>query len=74
MTKELKGKHFLSCDDWTKEELDVVFNKSFELKEQFKNEVPHLHLPYKTLFMIFFEQSTRTSDTARRSCSRFDIR
>ncbi|MCH7771667.1 MAG: ornithine carbamoyltransferase, partial [Bacteroidetes bacterium] len=63
MTKELKGKHFLSCDDWTKEELDVVFDTSFELKEQFKNEVPHLHLPHKTLFMIFFEQSTRTRNS-----------
>jgi len=48
MTNEFKGKHVLSCDDWTKEELDVVFKTSFELKEQFKNEVPHLHLPYKT--------------------------
>ncbi|MCH7963058.1 MAG: ornithine carbamoyltransferase [Bacteroidetes bacterium] len=63
MTKELKGKHFLSCDDWTKEELDVVFDTSFELKEQFRNEVPHLHLPHKTLFMIFFEQSTRTRNS-----------
>lgn len=59
----LKGKHFLSCDDWTREELDVVFNKSFELKEQFKNEEPHLLLPHKTLFMIFFEQSTRTRNS-----------
>jgi ornithine carbamoyltransferase len=59
----LKGKHFLTCDDWTKEELDLVFDKSFELKEQFKNEVPHLYLSHKTLFMIFFEQSTRTRNS-----------
>ncbi len=63
MIKELKGKHFLSCDDWTKEDLDIVFNKSFELKEKFKNEEPHLLLPHKTLFMIFFEQSTRTRNS-----------
>ncbi|MCZ6703527.1 MAG: ornithine carbamoyltransferase [Ignavibacteria bacterium] len=63
MTKELKGKHFLSCDDWSKGELDVVFDTSIELKEQFKNEVPHLQLPHKTLFMIFFEQSTRTRNS-----------
>jgi ornithine carbamoyltransferase len=60
---KFKGKHFLTCDDWTKEELDIVFNKSSELKEQFKNETPHLHLPHKTLFMIFFEQSTRTRNS-----------
>ncbi|MGB5894131.1 MAG: ornithine carbamoyltransferase [Ignavibacteriaceae bacterium] len=63
MTKELKGKHFLSCDDWTKEELNIGFDSSFKLKEQFKNELPHLHLPHKTLFMIFFEQSTRTRNS-----------
>jgi len=59
----LKGKHFLSCDYWTKEELDIVFDTSFNLKEQFKNEIPHLRLPHKTLFMIFFEQSTRTRNS-----------
>ena len=35
MNKGLKGKHFLTCDDWTNEELDIVFNTSFELKEKF---------------------------------------
>lgn len=63
MVKDFKGKHFLSCDDWTKEELDIVFKTSAELKDQFKNEIPHLHLPHKTLFMIFFEQSTRTRNS-----------
>ena len=67
----LKGKHFLSCDDLTKEELDVVFNKSFELKEQFKNEEPHLLLPHKTLFMIFFEQSTRTRNSMEAGMTQF---
>ena len=28
----LKGKHFLTCDDWSKDELDQVFNKSFKLQ------------------------------------------
>lgn len=60
---DLKGKHFLSCEDWTKEELDEVFKRSFELKDQFYREEQHLHLPWKTLFMIFFEQSTRTRNS-----------
>lgn len=63
MNKELKGKHFLSCDHWTKEELDIVFETSFDLKKKFKNEEPTLHLLHKTLFMIFFEQSTRTRNS-----------
>jgi len=60
MMSNFKGKHFLSCDDWTKDELDVVFEKAFELKTKFNHEKAHLCLPHKTLFMIFFEQSTRT--------------
>ncbi len=63
MVSNLKGKHFLTCNDWTKQELDTVFEKAFELKEKFYNEEQTLLLPYKTLFMIFFEQSTRTRNS-----------
>lgn len=63
MDKKFKGKHFLSEDDWTKEELDVVFETAFELKQKFYAEEPTLYLPNKTLFMIFFEQSTRTRNS-----------
>ena len=63
MENKFKGKHFLSCDDWTKEELDIVFNTSFDLKEKFKKEEPTRYLRDKTLFMIFFEQSTRTRNS-----------
>lgn len=63
MEPKFKGKHFLSCDDWSKEELDVIFNTAFELKQNFKNEIPTRYLRDKTLFMIFFEQSTRTRNS-----------
>jgi len=63
MDKKFKGKHFLTCEDWAKEELDQVFDKSFELKDQFLKEEAHLDLLHKTLFMIFFEQSTRTRNS-----------
>lgn len=59
----LKGKHLLTTDDWSKEQLNVVFKRAAELKEQFYNEELHLHLQWKTLFMIFFEQSTRTRNS-----------
>jgi ornithine carbamoyltransferase len=47
----------------TKEELDDVFDASFDLKEKFKKEEPTRVLRDKTLFMIFFEQSTRTRNS-----------
>jgi ornithine carbamoyltransferase len=63
METSFKNKHFLTCEDWSKDELDVVFKTSTKLKEQFHSEIPHLHLLHKTLFMIFFEQSTRTRNS-----------
>jgi ornithine carbamoyltransferase len=63
MTNQFKGKHFITEDNWTKAELDIVFETSFDLKKRFYNEEPHLYLPHKTLFMIFFEQSTRTRNS-----------
>jgi ornithine carbamoyltransferase len=58
MKEKFKGKHFLTCDDWTKEELDDVFDTSFDLKEKFKNEEPTRVLRDKTLFMIFLGMLT----------------
>ncbi len=63
MVTQLKGKHFLTTDDWTKQELDTVFETAFDLKRKFALEEPTLYLPHKTLFMLFFEQSTRTRNS-----------
>jgi ornithine carbamoyltransferase len=63
MISKFKGKHFLTCDDWSKKELDAAFSAAFELKDKFKGEVPTRYLQDKTLFMIFFEQSTRTRNS-----------
>jgi ornithine carbamoyltransferase len=63
MISKLKGKHFITCDDWSKQELDTAFNTAFDLKEKFANEISTRYLPDKTLFMIFFEQSTRTRNS-----------
>lgn len=63
MVSNLKGKHFLTCEDWTKQELDTVFEVAFDLKKRFALEQPTRYLRDKTLFMIFFEQSTRTRNS-----------
>ena len=38
MEQKFKGKHFLTCEDWSKQELDTVFETSFDLKEKFKKK------------------------------------
>ena len=57
------GKHFITEDDWTLGDLDTVFDTAFDLKRRFAMGEPHRLLPDKTLFMIFFEQSTRTRNS-----------
>ena len=63
MVTQLKGKHFLTTNDWTKQELDTVFETAFDLKRKFALEEPTRYLQDKTLFMMFFEQSTRTRNS-----------
>ncbi len=63
MVTQLKGKHFLTTDSWSKQELDTVFETAFDLKRKFALGEPTRYLPDKTLFMLFFEQSTRTRNS-----------
>jgi len=58
-----KGKHFVTLQDWTKEEIDTLLDVSFDLKKKFAMGIPTVYLPYKTIFLMFFEQSTRTRNS-----------
>lgn len=57
---DLTGKDFISTADWSREELGVALDVAAELKAAFKSGRPHRLLPDRTLFMIFFDLSTRT--------------
>jgi ornithine carbamoyltransferase len=59
----LRGKHFITEQEWTNEELDLVFETAAELKRDFALGRPHPYLLYQTLFMIFFDNSTRTRNS-----------
>ena len=59
----LKGKDYIETADWSKEELEELLRVAGELKEDFKNDRPHRRLPDKTLFMLFFDKSTRTRNS-----------
>ena len=58
-----RGKHFISEQEWTREELDTALDVSFDLKRRFALGEPHRLLQDKTVFMMFFEQSTRTRNS-----------
>jgi ornithine carbamoyltransferase len=56
----LQGKDFIATQDWTTEELDTVVDVSLDLKRRFALGESTRLLADKTLFMIFFDKSTRT--------------
>lgn len=63
MYASLKNKDYISTQDWTDEEIELALEKSAELKFMFKNDVPHRFLPDKTIFLLFFDKSTRTRNS-----------
>ncbi len=63
MQTQFHNKHFITLQEWTKEEIDTLLDVSFELKRHFAMGVPTPYLSYKTIFLMFFEQSTRTRNS-----------
>jgi len=64
MQSQLFGKDFITTEDWTNEELESMLELAGDLKRRFITGEPHDHLlRAKTLFMLFFEESTRTRNS-----------
>jgi N-acetylornithine carbamoyltransferase len=59
----LKGRDWITTQEWSVEEIQHLIDRSIELKGQFKAGEPHRLLPDKTLFMFFFDKSTRTRNS-----------
>lgn len=59
----LHGKHLITFQEWTKTEIEMVLSVATDLKRKFACGEPHRLLQDKTLFMMFFEQSTRTRNS-----------
>jgi ornithine carbamoyltransferase len=58
-----KGKHFITLEEWSKEEIDQLLEVSKQLKDDFYQNRPTKYLEDKTAFLMFFEQSTRTRNS-----------
>jgi ornithine carbamoyltransferase len=59
----MRGRHYLTDMDFSLGELETVFALAADLKRQFALNIPHRLLPDKTLFMLFFDNSTRTRNS-----------
>ncbi len=60
MQTNLRGRDLITTQEWTKEELETVFDVAFRLKRERALGIPHPLLRDKTLAMLFFYSSTRT--------------
>jgi len=63
MQSIFRGKHFITLQEWTREEIDTLLEVSGNLKRDFAMGVQTPYLLYKTIFLMFFEQSTRTRNS-----------
>ena len=58
-----RGRHFIDLEDFCKEEIDTMLEVSFDLKKKFAMGIATPYLQAKTMFLMFFEQSTRTRNS-----------
>lgn len=63
MSSFFRGRHFITCQDYTRDEIDVFLDVARELKLKFAHDEPTPWLLYKTVFMIFYDSSTRTRNS-----------
>jgi ornithine carbamoyltransferase len=63
ISNKLKGRDWLMTQDWSDDEIELALKTAGQLKSQFKSGVTTLHLPHKTIFLIFFDKSTRTRNS-----------
>ncbi len=63
MKTNLKGKHFITTQEWSVEELWTALDLALDLKMKFALDQKTPLLDAKTLFMIFFDNSTRTRNS-----------
>ncbi len=60
MITTLRGKDYIATQDWTADEIESLLEVASDLKRRFALGEPTRLLMDKTLFMIFFDKSTRT--------------
>ena len=63
LPEELRGHDYISTQDWSRSEIDLALDYSKDLKAKFRSGQPHRFLPDKTIFLIFFDKSTRTRNS-----------
>jgi ornithine carbamoyltransferase len=56
----LQGKDYIETADFSTNDIDYLVELSLDLKRAYRRGIPHKSLQDKTLFLLFFDKSTRT--------------
>ena len=59
----VRGKDYIETRDWSDKEIDLALKTAADLKKAFRAGKPHRYLPDKTVFLFFFDKSTRTRNS-----------
>lgn len=57
------GKDLITLQEWTVQEIDTCLDTAYDLKLKFARRQPHASLRDQTVFMMFFDESTRTRNS-----------
>lgn len=58
-----QGRDWIVTQEWTVDEIGQLLDLSTELKNRFHNGEATIVLPHKTIFLMFFDNSTRTRNS-----------
>ena len=58
-----KGKDYITTEEWSDAQIETLLAVSSDLKRKFKSRIPHRYLPDQTIFLMFFDKSTRTRNS-----------
>ena len=59
----VRGRDYIETRDWTVREIELALDTAAKLKKAFKQGKPTRYLPDKTVFLFFFDKSTRTRNS-----------
>ena len=57
------GRDWITTQEWSDNELDTMLDVAGDLKRKFKGRIPHRYLSDQTIFLMFFDKSTRTRNS-----------
>lgn len=63
MKSKYLGKHFITLQEWSRDEIENLLLVTQDLKNKFKSRQLTEYLKNETVFLMFFEQSTRTRNS-----------